>query len=675
MSDFNSVSYLIKDFLETFSLPQSVRVLEGYNDEFEWASIGFGAVYNLMSLESIETVLFEDVYGEENRVPVDYPCTIEHVAEDTFQQELTIKDLAGGKHSNVKFVRVTQEDPNFETLIKAGEKLKIEPRKKKSGHNFLSFKKVSDREKTVWKIPGSCEAKFHALRNGEETMLSKFVNKNKLPVYVRFVRCSIEDIKGKNNGSGRTRFCSVTVPNGIVKLKGIVVDSFVLANTEVNGEKFTYSLPKTLAIRVVPLTMDAQKSPNVESSSNTTTIFEEYEDMSGFHPKMFKLPAMRASLQGGRGVIDTNMSIACEEMEFVGHHLRRQNTYSPPPSCKATRSKRTTYVNKGSQNLLQRTASNWELRNIRDVENEENVYETLNFDKRPLTGISKSCSLSRIERRKSDSYTDQESVNTGVSKQSLKLSKELAEKRLRNRSEKSFLEIRKTPMTFNKTWRKMETFGWKESPFETESAPLDVNNGGPNITIQSYSMNKLTLTATAREISSPFYGSLDTSEELYQAPKEHVFLAHQISGHSSEDTLPLVPALPVSCAKERKPLPCWKETAKDVPPQNSTRNATYPKPQKCENRTNQETGEHLFFGTGIESDSQRSKKKVCTSAPVPLRRKRYTPEEIPCPDFVAKGISSENKVVGCGSRKPVPLPRKNTASLHSQEQRKCEAIA
>lgn len=52
-------------------------VLEGYNDEFEWVFIGFGVVYNLMSLESIEIVLFEDVYGEENCVLVDYFCIIE----------------------------------------------------------------------------------------------------------------------------------------------------------------------------------------------------------------------------------------------------------------------------------------------------------------------------------------------------------------------------------------------------------------------------------------------------------------------------------------------------------------------------------------------------------------------------------------------------------------------
>lgn len=59
-------------------------VLEGYNDEFEWVFIGFGVVYNLMSLESIEIVLFEDVYGEENCVLVDYFCIIEYVVEDIF---------------------------------------------------------------------------------------------------------------------------------------------------------------------------------------------------------------------------------------------------------------------------------------------------------------------------------------------------------------------------------------------------------------------------------------------------------------------------------------------------------------------------------------------------------------------------------------------------------------
>lgn len=145
---------------------------------------------------------------------------------------------------------------NFEILIKVGEKLKIELRKKKFGYNFLFFKKVSDREKIVWKIFGSCEVKFYVLRNGEEIMFLKFVNKNKFFVYVRFVCCSIEDIKGKNNGLGRICFCFVIVFNGIVKLKGIVVDLFVLVNIEVNGEKFIYFLFKILVIRVVFFIMD-----------------------------------------------------------------------------------------------------------------------------------------------------------------------------------------------------------------------------------------------------------------------------------------------------------------------------------------------------------------------------------------------------------------------------------
>ena len=570
-SSLKKVSYSIKDFLEKFSLPQSVSVQKGYYDEYQCKTIPPGTVYTFQVLESIETVLFESADGKECRIPLNYPFKIERVVEERFQQELSFQDLlysTRDNHLNVRFVRVTEGDPNFEPLIKTGEKLWLEPRSRKHRNNYLTVKKASASGKIKWKIPGSCQAKFHGLWDGRETLLSKFVNKIKLPVFVRFVPNSADNIKEEETGIQRTYIGPV--PDGIVKLKGILVDSFVSATTKGEGGISIHTFPKTLSITVAPFEIDSMRSHGLESCSKDQ-LSVVYEDMSGFQVGTLKPPTTNEYLLGSRRIGAAINTVA--QMAVVGQEERQGNTYSPRPRYKATRSKSTPDTTKAKY-LLQKATSNWELGSSK-IENEGNVYETLdNFcSLRSVTGISESSTLSQVERTlKRDISTDKLSTLIGVSNRNqmhrAENGKTSVEKNRKETSGSIFVEIPRSSLTCNNPSVKLKTFGWRgNSASETESFPGKCE---PNLTRKSFSLNRLTTTSWVQETNSPFYGPGDQGEEATQPFTQLVLItAPQVQLSSSDQLATQIPRRSETCRQRKTVLPGVKGTIERVKPRKS----------------------------------------------------------------------------------------------------------
>lgn len=680
-------SYPLRDFLEKFTLPQLVKVQKGYYDEYQRRTFRCDAVYNLLRLESVDTVLFEDADGVERRIPIDYPCTVERAAEERFLQELSIQELLQENHPAVKFVRVIQSDPNFETLIKAGDKLKIDLRKKKSRDNFLPFKIASDKDKTLWKVPASCEAKVQGLWDGEEVLLSKFVKKNKLPAYVSFVRdrtkgsTEEEATLGKEKGIQRIHPCPL--PTGVVKLKGILTDSFVSATiSDANSETSPFLFPKTLPIGVLPVEMAALRSPLSDSLNTNTEIVEhsDYEDMSGIQAKLLKPPHPETPFHGGSGSRDKAVTI--EELEVTKQRMQQGNTYSPPPSFKVMRSKSMMEQKKGS-GLLQRSVSNRELR-TNPIENEGQIYEELNFTS--LTGKPNSYSLPPMERRRSDSTKDQVS-SENLSNLLHTLAKNQEDEKM---VETVSLQIRKTSLDCDKPSTRMKTFGRKANTTETESIFGNANTSDPVLKKQSYSINRLQQTSSTQETSSPFYSSDEMDVETPHLHTQSIFLASHVR-RSSGDALPPLPTLQESCPEEELQRPCRhpslgvksessgrrRLTGGEVKvlPTNPTRKGIHPKPPKTSDRnTNQKAREQPSLGSGFEKnvcrDENDSSKSIAneddTPPPVPSRNKHSG--EVSCPELPPKAISAGDKAFCDKDCQPIPSPRAKSRSFHGQGQ-------
>lgn len=554
MSDvqlFHSVSesdtaYSLRDFLDKFTLPQHVKIHEGYYDENQLTTVGAEGVWNLLKVESVETVLYENAQGEETRIPLDYPCTVERVAEERFQQKVRLHEDLVHDSSAVKIVRVIETDPDYEAVIKKGDKLKIA--KKKCRENFVAFKNFNDKGKTLLKLPASCQAKFIALWDGEEMPLAKFIKKTKLPVHVRFTDKSTNDDKTEQGElPGPSRLDSITVlPEGVVKLKGILVDTFVTATTEVQGVTSKFSFPNTLPISVVPMTMKATSSKLNHEAHNYDKEFlddeNQYEDMSGIRSVPGSPQQTRGETSGEtkgetgkRNSASSNKRMTIARLGGLG---ARQNTYSPAPSKKVLRSQSVTVPGKGAV-LLQRTTSALQL-NTMLSESKENFYDELNFSAKPEEVKFNPPLMER--RRRSDPNTHQ------VSKQNLHNLVHVQDQTSSDPENCQFtaetvsLQIVKTsPHLMPRV--KMKTFGRKGKVVENESGSSDVYS----VVFKdcaSQQLNLLPPLSSSLTRSSLFYGSEET-----ETSNQNLLLAPKVT-RSTADALPPLPSTQEGCSGE-----------------------------------------------------------------------------------------------------------------------------
>ena len=664
MSDFVSptpadTSLYLRDFIEKFPLPQVVKVYEGYYDKQQRSTVSADAVYRLISLESVETVLLEDADGQETRIPIDYSCTVERMAEEKFQQrQLGIPELLHEHNSGVKFVRVIESDPNYESLVKVGDKLKIDQKKRKTGETFLPFKNVNDKGKTLWKLPMSCKVKFLALLDGEGLPLAKFVKKNKLPAYVLLTG---------DNSTKESIDEDIPLPTGVVKLKGTLVESFVKATTEDQDVKTELSFPIMLPISVMAVEMDRSKSPGAKFDSDINEATDEYEDMSGYRAKSdFKSPCLKMPPQRNKETNDKPLAIS--EFQMSGERVHHGNTYSPPPSMKVARSN--SLLGQGKRkSLFQRTLSNLELR-TNTTESDENIYDDLNFNYLNAEKLT-SRSLSSVPRRKSDSSTEQ------LSKQKLNnllqvQAQSLQADDVQGKVETVSLQIQRKSLVYNEPSRKMNTFGRKGTTGgETESVRTDVNALDSILEDQSYSSNP-SLSSRLEAKNSPFYGS----EEMNLETEPKVLPAFRVPRRSSADVLPPLPKLQEPCPVPRETKGKLSLTANKVqvlPVNNKEIKENLPQPSPRRDKVtiqNRNQKSQLPSSAGIEKDTcvNEGISPICqsqddTPPPIPSRNKQR--------DGISSPVSSPTLDVDAPSSRvgqPVPPSREKSGSFRGIEQ-------
>ena len=654
----SDTAYSLRDFLDKFSLPQHVKIHEGYYDENQRTTISTDGVCNLLTVESVETVLYENAQGEETRIPLDHPCNVERVAEEKFQQKFRLQDLANDS-STVKIVRVIETDPDYEAVIKNGDKLKIE--KKKCRENFVAFKKVYDKGKTPLKVPASCQAKLVALWDGEEMPLAKFVKKTKLPVHVRFIDASTNDHKAEQGELPRSlrRDSIIVMPEGVVKLKGILVDTFVMATTEVQGVTAKFSFPNTLPISVVPMTMKATSSSlNNEAGNDDKEILDEenqYEDMSG-------MKSVLGSPQKTRGETEkrnSESSDRCMTIARLGGLGARQNTYSAAPSKKVLRSQSVILPGKGTV-LLQRTTTASQLQTM-FPDSKEDLYDELNFGAKPEEAKSNPSLMER--RRRSDPNARQ------VSKQNLDNLVHVQDQTSSHPESCQFtaevvsLQIAKTSTTLMPRV-KMKTFGRKEKVVENESTSSDVYS----VVFKGCASQQLNLLSPSSSLStksSPFYGSEETEtadQNLLLAPKET---------RSSADALPPLPSEQGSCSGKfhlsGDDLPVGAKAESNgsrgsignkVLSTGTVKKKAIPEPsQRSEKDTNIRTQQQPLLNspTGtVEPDVSMN----TTEDPPPLPSRIKPTGKVLCPENPKKATDlSGDKIASFKGRQPIPSPR------------------
>lgn len=240
---WSEIEYPLEKFVDTFLLPQIVKVTEGYYGPTEDSCIGAEQILTLHSVKTTERVLARDRKKRELNIPLNCSQKVELRPPDFRGIYETVEEIS---RIPTKFVRVTQgffgldEDS---VCVNPGDKLEV-IRVEYGIDGKEDCVLFHNEERSPIRLPFSVSAGFQALLDGREYYLKELIDKSpKLPLYFQFT-----------DPPSITRRSSEHVFNtslGVLSLeKEPYKDSTVICTTKEGDVRTVVSCPKGLPIRV-----------------------------------------------------------------------------------------------------------------------------------------------------------------------------------------------------------------------------------------------------------------------------------------------------------------------------------------------------------------------------------------------------------------------------------------
>ena len=186
-SDKNT--YTLREFVEVFELPKSVRVTKGEEERNKNRTIKKGQIFLFDCVSKVNCLSGVTSIGEHKVwIPVDCQQKVETLSPCSMMDEpaqTTLGLLARSRASEgLMYVRVVNEKLlSDKQVLKAGEILKL-----LSVDDDGKLLTAIDNEGCIFRLPLSRSVGFHLLQSaGEEYLLADLIAKDLLPTYVRFV--------------------------------------------------------------------------------------------------------------------------------------------------------------------------------------------------------------------------------------------------------------------------------------------------------------------------------------------------------------------------------------------------------------------------------------------------------------------------------------------------------
>ena len=236
---WSDVEYRLSEFVDRFTLPQLVKVQEGFYGPDEDSCIGAEQILTLHAIKTTEKVLTRDRKSKEIHVPLNCSQKVELRPQLFRGVYETVEDLV-----QFKFVRVTQGFYSLEderSSISPGDKLEY-IRVEKGLGDKEDYALFQNQDRTPIRLPVSARAGFQPLIDGREYYL-KELSAMKLPIFFQFV----EPPQPANHYRAENVFNSSL---GVLKMEKAYQDSSVICTTKEGQMRTVVTCPKTLPITV-----------------------------------------------------------------------------------------------------------------------------------------------------------------------------------------------------------------------------------------------------------------------------------------------------------------------------------------------------------------------------------------------------------------------------------------
>ena len=238
---WSDIEYKLFEFVDRFTLPQIVKVQEGYYGPTEDSCIGAEQVMTLHCIKATEKVLARDRKKRELHIPLNCSQKVELRPADFRGIYETVEEVS---RIPTKFVRVTQGYYLEEEAVSVnpGDKLELICVEHGIGgkEDCVLFR---TEERNPIRLPFSVTAGFQSLLDGREYYLKELSTQSlKLPVYFQFT-----------DPPSLTRRASENVFNtslGVLSFEKVYQDTTVVCSTKEGNVRTVVNCPKHLPITV-----------------------------------------------------------------------------------------------------------------------------------------------------------------------------------------------------------------------------------------------------------------------------------------------------------------------------------------------------------------------------------------------------------------------------------------
>eukprot|EP00794_Sanderia_malayensis_P015449 gene15449-17031_t len=241
-------------FIAKYTLPQIVRIEDGYYSQEEDSSLSSGQILKIHCLKSSKKILGKTQYGNDIHIPLNSTKNIILRPDNWSKTYETVNDLHQAKPLP-KYVEVTRgyydptgDSTNVDHTVDPGEQLEVlgeaEPFYflKPTKDRMMKFKNSKGVEIV---LPFESAPLFIPLLDIKPCLIAEAVYGKKLPIYVSFVA-------SKRNAAYNTTASSDKNLSqlGVIKLNEIYEEDFIVASCGHKSVRVVFMIPRSIDVTV-----------------------------------------------------------------------------------------------------------------------------------------------------------------------------------------------------------------------------------------------------------------------------------------------------------------------------------------------------------------------------------------------------------------------------------------
>ena len=240
---WSAQSCTLKTFVDSYTLPQLVKVEDGFYSDDDAKTLSAGQIFTLHFTKRTDKLLAQAADHKQYLVPFNCPCKVEILPKICQETYNSVEDIVDAWTSaDFKFIRVVHDGPPS-MRIKAGDILKLKKTVEENRVKFLECEFL-DKTKDLVRLCLDFKAAFEPLASAGQYQLQEILKTFRLPIRVKFISSDTTIQDADKN----IDFSSL----GSVLLKELRQETTIIATSRDDDMVTALMIPTDLDVNVFP---------------------------------------------------------------------------------------------------------------------------------------------------------------------------------------------------------------------------------------------------------------------------------------------------------------------------------------------------------------------------------------------------------------------------------------